>query len=73
MSDKTADINLLNEHAVAEALGVAPATVRAWRRHGSGPPHIKIGPRLVRYSALGLREWLRSQAGDSSPSRPATD
>ena len=51
---------LLDEHGIAEALGVSVATVRRWRLLKRGPKFLKVGA-SVRYSAEDLRAWLASR------------
>lgn len=55
-------IHLLNEHQVAEALGVSVSTVRRWRLFGRGPEYIKVGDTLVRYKSESVAEFLQSCA-----------
>jgi predicted DNA-binding transcriptional regulator AlpA len=57
---------LINEHQVADLIGVSVATVRRWRLHGRGPRYLKIGV-LVRYCPRAVRAWLmaRPTGGDS--------
>ena len=53
------DDRLLREQDVAEMLGVAIATLRAWRRVGKPPAFIRLG-RAVRYRMSDLRELIRN-------------
>jgi len=39
---------LMNEHQVAQYLGISPKTLQIWRLRGKGPEFCKIG-RLVKY------------------------
>ena len=48
---------LLDEHAAAELLGLAPATLRKWRVYGDGPEFCKIG-RRVRYRLSALDRFV---------------
>lgn len=52
-------IHLLNEHAVAELLGVSVATVRRWRLTGNGPKFLKLGS-LVKYTPDSIASFLAS-------------
>lgn len=56
MSDETR----LNPREAAERLGVAPYTIRSWRRKGVGPEYTKIGGRFY-YTTKQLDDYLRSQ------------
>ena len=57
---------MINEHQVADLVGVSVATVRRWRLHGRGPRYLKIGV-LVRYWPHAVRGWLKARptGGDS--------
>ena len=52
--------HLLNEHAVAEALGVSIATVRRWRLFRQGPKFLKVGA-LVKYRVADVAQWLETR------------
>jgi predicted DNA-binding transcriptional regulator AlpA len=52
------DERLLREKEVSEMLGVAIATLQAWRRVGKPPAFIRLG-RAVRYRLSDLRELIR--------------
>jgi len=61
---------LLNEHAVAELLGVSVATVRRWRLLRQGPRFIRVGAASVRYRSADLAAYIEgcpAFAGGSSP------
>jgi len=49
---------LLNEHGVAELLGVSVATVRRWRLLKQGPKFIRVGTASVRYRCEDLHAYL---------------
>ena len=50
--------NVLTEAETARVIGASASGVRKWRREGSGPPYIRIGSRLIRYSAEDVQAWL---------------
>ena len=52
------DDRLLREREVSEMLGVAIATLHAWRRVGKPPAFIRLG-RAVRYRLSDLHELIR--------------
>jgi len=54
----------LNESQVAERLGLAVATLRAWRHRGTGPRFLRFG-RAVRYLPSDLDEFIRASAVDT--------
>jgi predicted DNA-binding transcriptional regulator AlpA len=53
------DDRLVREKEVSEMLGVAIATLHAWRRVGKPPAFIRLG-RAVRYRLSDLRELIRN-------------
>lgn len=60
-------IRLLNEHEVAERLGISVATVRRWRLLRQGPKYRKVGA-AVRYRTEDVEAWLESRpvGGDTA-------
>lgn len=54
----------LTETQVAERLGLAVATLRAWRHRGTGPRFLRFG-RAVRYLQTDLDEFIRASAVDT--------
>ncbi len=57
---------LLTDRQVAAIVNVSVVTVRRWRLHDTGPPHIKID-RSVRYRPADVAAWLANY-----PARPKT-
>ena len=53
-------IQLLNEHQVAEMLGVSLSTVRRWRLLKRGPRYLKLGA-LCKYRVEDISAWLESR------------
>jgi predicted DNA-binding transcriptional regulator AlpA len=63
-------IQLLNEHAVAQLLGVSVATVRRWRLLRQGPKFIRVGAASVRYRPEDLTAYIeRCPAFGDNPSK----
>ena len=63
-------VQLLNEHAVAQLLGVSVATVRRWRLLRQGPTFIRVGAASVRYRQEDVRAFLEEcPAFGESPKR----
>lgn len=56
MSDETR----LDPRQAAERLGVAPYTIRSWRRKGVGPEYTKIGGRYY-YTETQIANYLKSR------------
>ena len=54
----------LTESQVAERLGLAVATLRAWRHRGTGPRFLRFG-RAVRYLVTDLDEFIRASTVDT--------
>jgi excisionase family DNA binding protein len=50
------DITTLTEREAAPRIGVAPGTLRNWRRQGRGPAYLKVG-KAVRYRAEDIEAW----------------
>lgn len=48
---------IMNEHQVAEHIGMSVATMRHWRLLRKGPKFIKIGS-AVRYKRGDVEKWL---------------
>lgn len=69
--------DLIGYSEAAALLGVPVGTLYSWT-HLKKVPHIRLGPRLVRFSRAGLAAWLRnltvqpasSQRGTRGPERP---
>lgn len=57
---------LLTTEEAAKAVGVSEMTMRRFRRNGGGPPYVRMGPKLIRYSAESLRLWVASRESASS-------
>ena len=54
--------DLLDQRQAATRLGLPSArTLEAWRRRGYGPPFLRLSPRLVRYRASDLEQWLAAR------------
>jgi predicted DNA-binding transcriptional regulator AlpA len=51
---------LLSSTAVAELVGLAPATLAKRRLTGEGPPFIKLGSRVL-YPMSELQAWIDAQ------------
>jgi predicted DNA-binding transcriptional regulator AlpA len=49
---------LLNEHEVAELVGLSVASVRRWRILKTGPRFIKVSGSAVRYRPEDLKAYL---------------
>jgi hypothetical protein len=55
-------LQLLTERQAARILVVSPAALRFWRRHGGGPPWVRVGEWHVRYELHALREWIERRS-----------
>src|SRR5262249_2287794 len=53
---------MLNTRELAELLGVSTQWVEIERCKGSGPPFVRLGPRMVRYRRNAVRAWLKQRA-----------
>ena len=50
---------LLTVEEAAARLKISKHTLNRWRVTGEGPPFVKYGPRLVRYTEGILDEWAQ--------------
>jgi hypothetical protein len=50
----------LTEEEVAQQLGRTVRALMHWRRHGKGPPYVKMGYTVL-YRAEAVRRWLEAQ------------
>jgi excisionase family DNA binding protein len=50
---------LLTVEEAAARLKISKHTLNRWRVTGEGPPFLKYGPRLVRYTEDMLDEWAK--------------
>ncbi len=66
-------LRLLTEGEVANVLGVRPKTVQAWRAAGEGPPHIKVGRKLIRYRPGDVAIWMQEHSSQPDSSSPTQD
>ena len=64
---ETANMDYLTTRQAADALGLKPSTLEAWRVRGDGPKFGKFG-RAVRYRADDLQAWAESRLRDSTSS-----
>ncbi|MHB1302447.1 MAG: helix-turn-helix transcriptional regulator [Acidiphilium sp.] len=48
---------LVKERDAARLLGIVPRTMMRWRKLGCGPRYVRMGNKLVAYSASELRRW----------------
>lgn len=62
---------LLNEHQVAEVLGLSVKSLRRWRAAGAGPRFIKVNGFSVRYAVGSLLVWLNQQPQGGADVPPA--
>jgi predicted DNA-binding transcriptional regulator AlpA len=54
----------------ARYLGVSKSTLAKWRcQASSGPPYIKLGPRMVAYDQVELDEWMKGRSRRSTSER----
>jgi len=60
------DSSLLSSSELANFLGVSLATLERWRRHGEGPPFIRIGRRRIAYRPSAVRRWVEAQERSST-------
>ncbi len=62
---------LLTPEQAAELLTVSVDSLEKWRRHGTGPRHLKLSGRVVRYTAADLQAFLATAASGGPAQQPA--
>lgn len=65
MNQETSRRPLGSVDAVAEYLGVPPATLYQWRYRGIGPRASKVG-RHLRYRWADVERWLDAQSREAA-------
>ena len=55
----SASVDLIDEPALANRLGVSRSTLQSWRYAGRGPRFIKLG-RMIRYRNADVDAYLRA-------------
>jgi hypothetical protein len=53
----------LTPKQVAARLNVNTECLRYWRRRGTGPPWVRLGPKTIRYPAPDLEMWIVNVEG----------
>ncbi len=59
------DLRLLSRKEAAQLIGTSEKTLKRWEALGKGPPVLRFGKRMARYTVLGLREWLKVVTEDA--------
>ncbi len=59
---RTANSPLMTPDEAAAYVKVPVATLKAWRRRGTGPTYIRLNNAHVRYRLRDLDEWIDAQA-----------
>ena len=62
-------VDLLTTTAAAAVLQVHPATLVNWRKAGTGPKYVRLGPRNIRYHRADLTEYLEASTVEPGASR----
>jgi DNA-binding transcriptional MerR regulator len=57
---------LLTTSKIARLMGVSVGTIKNWRRHGIGPPWVRVGSRHL-YNRQAALDWLASQQDSPEP------
>jgi len=56
---------LLSQRQAADLLGLSERTLERWRVTGEGPPHVKLGRRVL-YREGDLIEWVAARIRTST-------
>lgn len=60
LTDQQPDV--LTRREAALRLGISVDTLRAWERSGIGPRVVRVSPRLARYYAADLADFIARRA-----------
>jgi len=52
---------LLTREEVEERFGISKRSLEISAQRGDGPPMIRIGRRMVRYSVLDIADWIAAR------------
>src|SRR5882762_428950 len=52
---------LISEKQLQDILGVGFQTLKRWRRAGTGPRYIALGPRRLAYRPSDVNAWLEAR------------
>lgn len=64
----------LTPKELASALAISVTTLDRLRNRGDGPPFVKIGNKRIRYSIVGLDDWVRDNlTNHDAPESNSTD
>lgn len=57
---------LLPVWVVAKLVGTAPHTIRVWESKDAFPKAIHLNPKIKRWRAAAVRDWLRARGGQAA-------
>jgi hypothetical protein len=63
---------LVDEAAAAAILGLPPRTLQWWRLKRTGPPFVRMSPRVIRYRRADLARWVTARL-QGTPALGASD
>jgi predicted DNA-binding transcriptional regulator AlpA len=52
---------LISEKQLQDILGVGFQTIKRWRKSGTGPRYIALGPRRLAYRPSDVKAWLEAR------------
>jgi predicted DNA-binding transcriptional regulator AlpA len=61
---------VLTEKELAQRLRASLSLLRKWRRDKKGPPYLRLGDKLIRYSAADVQAWLAGQSRSPTAKAP---
>ncbi|QQP94062.1 helix-turn-helix domain-containing protein (plasmid) [Skermanella sp. TT6] len=61
-SPKLAGKKFLTPEELAELLDISPKTLQKWRARKTGPQHIRVSYRVIRYELEEVERWLATRA-----------
>jgi predicted DNA-binding transcriptional regulator AlpA len=61
MSSISRPTQILSTDEVAAFLGISRDALELRRRRGSGPPFVRVSPRMIRYRVEDVEAWLAAR------------
>jgi hypothetical protein len=61
IADLAGSDDLYSTRQTADLIGCSEQWLEIGRSTGYGPPYVRLGPRMIRYTRSGLVEWLKSR------------
>ena len=66
MRGKKGQKPMMTTKELADFVGVAANTPLNWRKKGTGPKFVRVGPRNIRYFRRDVEGWLEQRASQQA-------